>query len=464
MVTTRRKAQGAGALINDWEEQAMKQTTKMSRAVSQLEHMYNAINEDFWGSELPPVIVTVQSRPGTYGHSSRAKVWQRKEDSLFEINVAAEVLSFPIEETIDTLLHEMVHIFCRVHDIKEVSNGTAYHNKKFKAIAESHGLNCIYTGSRYGWNTTPSDALVAYAIKKGWNEIQISRNAVQAIRIAAAGASQPGPVRIPGDKAPSSTRKLICPKCSQTVRATRTVNIITLIIILIAFAFAILFLAISRGSNSASSNNSAAETSPPSYTVKLDRQEGFRGSSSVYPHLGEAMPSAQAPSRSGYDFAGYYSSPNGKGTMYYDANMSSAHNWDKAETTTLYAYWVKKQEKKYSPTASEDDLVYVDIVSISPTYGIYGTGLNYSTVYSHFVCKCRSSSGDTVWIYISTEEYKELFDSSINSEIYAFSNNAKKITLSPSKRIHGTIVLANSIVDDLSSETADIIIKFTSLS
>lgn len=31
----------------------MKQTTKMSRAVSQLEHIYNSLNADFFGGELP---------------------------------------------------------------------------------------------------------------------------------------------------------------------------------------------------------------------------------------------------------------------------------------------------------------------------------------------------------------------------------------------------------------------------
>lgn len=204
----------------------MKQTTKMSRAVGQLEHMYNALNGDFWGGELPPVIVTVQSKPGTYGHSSRAKVWQRKEDQLFEINIAAEVLSCAIEETIDTLLHEMVHIYCRVHQIREVSNGTAYHNKKFREIAEAHGLTCIYTGNRYGWNTTPGENLLEYAIEKGWSEIQISRNTMQPIRIGAAGAGQPGAASMPGVKAPSSTRKIACPKCGQSVRATRKVNVL----------------------------------------------------------------------------------------------------------------------------------------------------------------------------------------------------------------------------------------------
>lgn len=204
----------------------MKQSTKMSRAVSQLEHIYNSLNADFWNGELPQVIITVQSKPGTYGHSSRAKVWQRKEDQLYELNFAAEVLSYPIEDTVDTCLHEMVHIYCRLHDIKEVSNGTAYHNKLFKAIAEAHGLTCVYTGSRYGWNTTPNDSLVEYAINKGWNEIQISRNAQQPFRIGCGGANQPGAVHTTGTKAPSSTRKLICPKCSQTVRATKKVNII----------------------------------------------------------------------------------------------------------------------------------------------------------------------------------------------------------------------------------------------
>ena len=58
----------------------MKQTTKMSRAVSQLEHIYNALNADFFAGEpLPVPIITVQSKPGTYGQCTTAKVWQRKD-------------------------------------------------------------------------------------------------------------------------------------------------------------------------------------------------------------------------------------------------------------------------------------------------------------------------------------------------------------------------------------------------
>ena len=150
----------------------MKQTTKMSRAVSQLEHIYNTLNTDFFGGELPTPIITVQSKPGTYGHCSTAKIWQRPDGQTYELNIAAEVLNAPIEETLDTMLHEMTHLYCREKGIKDTSG--KYHNSTYKAEAERHGLVC-YRTERYGWNTRPSDKLVEYALSKGWNEIRIGR-------------------------------------------------------------------------------------------------------------------------------------------------------------------------------------------------------------------------------------------------------------------------------------------------
>ena len=203
----------------------MKQTTKMSRAVSQLEHIYNALNTDFFQDELPVPIITVQSKPGTYGHCTTSKVWQRKDGGAYELNIAAEVLNYPIEETLDTMLHEMVHLYCRENGIKEVSRGGKYHNKRFKAEAERRGLVCIPCGE-YGWNTTPSDKLVEYALSKGWNEIKIGRGSLPPIiRTGASGTAQTGAETTGGGKRPSSTRKLQCPKCGCSVRATKTVRI-----------------------------------------------------------------------------------------------------------------------------------------------------------------------------------------------------------------------------------------------
>ena len=139
--------------------------SKMSRALSALEHIYNNLNTDFFDGELPVPIITVQSKPGSMGHCTVAKVWRKKEDSAYELNIAAEVLNYPIEETLDTLLHEMVHLYCRENGIKEVSRGEKYHNKRFKMEAERRGLVCIPCGA-YGWNTTPegNDRLIQYAL------------------------------------------------------------------------------------------------------------------------------------------------------------------------------------------------------------------------------------------------------------------------------------------------------------
>ena len=63
----------------------MKQTTKMSRAVGQLEKIYSHLNLDFFEGQLPVPIITVQSKPGTYGHCSVAKVWQRPDGSTYEL-------------------------------------------------------------------------------------------------------------------------------------------------------------------------------------------------------------------------------------------------------------------------------------------------------------------------------------------------------------------------------------------
>lgn len=206
----------------------MKQVTKMSRCVSMIEGVYNSTNADLWDNALPPVIITVESSPESYAHTTRNRVWKRKEDNLFELSISSEYLSYPIETLLDSVIHEQIHVFCRVNEIAETSRNGYYHNRKFKELAESHGLKCVYTGSSYGWNTTEegNDFLIEYALQKGYSELQISRNTPRrGFLLGTTEASHTG-THVAGAKAPSSTRKLICPSCTQTVRATRKVNII----------------------------------------------------------------------------------------------------------------------------------------------------------------------------------------------------------------------------------------------
>lgn len=79
-------------------------------------------------------------------------------------------------------------------------------------------------------------------------------------------------------------------------------------------------------------------------TITLDKQGGMGGNSSVTATYDSQMPSAgNVPTKTGYDFNGYYTEANGAGKKYYNADNTSATTWDKDDATlTLYAYWTPK--------------------------------------------------------------------------------------------------------------------------
>ena len=83
-----------------------------------------------------------------------------------------------------------------------------------------------------------------------------------------------------------------------------------------------------------------ASWTPNTYTVTLDNQSATNpGTESVTATYNAAMPAITIPTKTGYTFGGYYIETNGGGTQYYNADGTSAHNWDIAEATTLYAQW-----------------------------------------------------------------------------------------------------------------------------
>ena len=75
---------------------------------------------------------------------------------------------------------------------------------------------------------------------------------------------------------------------------------------------------------------------PTTYTVTLDPQGGSNGTESVTATYGEAMPAITPPTRTGYEFCSY---TNDVGISYYNADGSSATNWNVASDATLYASW-----------------------------------------------------------------------------------------------------------------------------
>ena len=207
----------------------MKKTIRTSRTAGQLEKMFRALNAHFFFFLLPEAIISLKKTVGAYGHFTVDKVWQAGEERRYEINVSSATLNRPIEEVCSTLLHEMCHEFATEQNIKDTSGGgNSYHNKRFKAIAESHGLEVAHH-EKYGWTiTTPGIELLEFIESQGWQDLQMVEGVSlwDVLGTLPGGAAQPGTGAGTDGRRPSSTRKLICPCCGQSVRATRAVNIL----------------------------------------------------------------------------------------------------------------------------------------------------------------------------------------------------------------------------------------------
>ena len=203
----------------------MKQSVKTSRSAGYLEKIFRALNSRYFEGQLEEPIITIQSTPRAYGHVTVAKAWSRGDSARHDLNLGAGTLNRPIEETVATMLHEMVHLYCLQNDIKDTSRGGAYHNKRFRAEAIARDLDIRYD-QRIGWSiTNPTPALCDYIIAQGWLDIQMNRMEWSCTpRGAGSGSAAGGASAPPPNK--SGVRKYQCPCCGSSVRATKTVRIL----------------------------------------------------------------------------------------------------------------------------------------------------------------------------------------------------------------------------------------------
>lgn len=202
----------------------MKATVKTSRTAGYIEKMFRVLNDHYFDGEVEEPIITIQSTPRAYGHVTVAKSWHRADgEQRHELNLGAGTLDRPIENVVATILHEMCHLYNIQNGVKDCSRGGQYHNKKFRDAATARDL-IISHDPRIGWSVTePSEALIDFIIAQGWSDVMMGRT--DGFTARGTGTAQPGATP-GGEKRPTSTRKLICPCCGQSVRATRSVNII----------------------------------------------------------------------------------------------------------------------------------------------------------------------------------------------------------------------------------------------
>lgn len=190
-------------------------TEKYVATVKYLERLYDYCNDKLFNNELEKPVITVQldSKNKTNGWFTCGKVWKESEadDGAHEINITAQQLNRPINQIAATMIHEQCHYYAQINNMQDTSRSGTYHNKLFKKIAESHGLKveCVQT---IGWShtelTDSTAALIADFVKDN-PETLIYRQSVFKGQMVKT----------------TSTRKYVCPVCGQSVRATKSVNI-----------------------------------------------------------------------------------------------------------------------------------------------------------------------------------------------------------------------------------------------
>lgn len=90
-----------------------------------------------------------------------------------------------------------------------------------------------------------------------------------------------------------------------------------------------------------------ANYTPRTPVISFNKQGGLGGSDSTTATFGNDLPlvdnnknSLSAPSKEGWSFKGYYTEPDGRGTMFYNESMGATKTCDFEDNLTVYAYWV----------------------------------------------------------------------------------------------------------------------------
>lgn len=124
--------------------------TRSKQAINELYRAFDFFNKWFTGNKLPKTIITIQEagRRNAYGWFGQS-FWKDGvcEQGVHEINLSAEWMSRDVNGILETLLHEMVHLYNADNDVRDCTSGQ-YHNKHFKSAAAKFGLTAERTGNK----------------------------------------------------------------------------------------------------------------------------------------------------------------------------------------------------------------------------------------------------------------------------------------------------------------------------
>ncbi|MHA2013304.1 MAG: SprT-like domain-containing protein [Candidatus Helarchaeota archaeon] len=189
----------------------------ITKTIVELERLFDLLNQEFFEAKLinPIIIVQRKVKKNTLGTCSTNPVWLNRKnedkDKRYEITLSGEYLNRSNEEIIATLLHEMIPLYCSQNDIKDTSNNSIYHNKKFKEEAEKRGL-IIEKAKTIGWSVTKLNDKTKKLILK----FKIDDSAFNYYRKSL--------IEVPKKK--TIIYKYTCPDCGQKISHYKEVNLI----------------------------------------------------------------------------------------------------------------------------------------------------------------------------------------------------------------------------------------------
>ncbi|PHE46910.1 SprT-like domain-containing protein [Bacillus pseudomycoides] len=195
-------------------------------AIDELHVAFRKLNVEFFNNELLEPAITIQSsgKRNSMGWCSSKEVWGDKEGTIkkYELNISAEYLDYDFMETMDTMLHEMVHLYNALNGVQDTSRNGAYHNKRFKSECERRG---------FYFPNTKADKKLGWAFPKITDETKerISKLGIKREAFIIARRNIVNPVENDDandtaqdeeEKRPTSY-KWVCSKCDLIVRSTK---------------------------------------------------------------------------------------------------------------------------------------------------------------------------------------------------------------------------------------------------
>jgi len=192
--------------------------------IDALARIWSAIRKQH--PEVPGVVLLPAPNPhrqnNVLGHFAPLR-WSPKEkngQSWHEVVVVAEHLNRPVNEILETLLHEAAHALNFARQIKDCS-ANQYHNQKFKQAAEELGLS-VQQVRHYGFAVTslPPETSDNYLAQiQTLESVLIHRKSFRSTAVAPTGPPDKGGGN-PGKKPANRSRKAVC-GCPHIIRVSR---------------------------------------------------------------------------------------------------------------------------------------------------------------------------------------------------------------------------------------------------